>query len=197
MPSTQTLIHLLITYRYWILLPIALLEGPVLSVTVGFLIHLGYFSFIPAYAIMVLGDFIPDTAYYYLGRFGNKKKIINKYLAKSKFFSKNFNLLDRVWNRHGFKTMFLSKLAYGLSTAFLITAGLVKMPIKKYWSYSVPITLIQYIVFMTLGYFMGYSYELVSNYIELATIVIAVIVVIFVTVYLIANRSLEKEMAEK
>ena len=76
--DSSVALHLLMTYRYLILFPLAAVEGPIVALLVGFLISLGYFQFFPAFGIMILGDLIPDSFYYYLGRFGNKKNLIEK-----------------------------------------------------------------------------------------------------------------------
>ena len=59
-----------------------LAEGPVLAIIIGFLIHQGYLAFLPSYIILIFGDIIPDSAYYYLGRLGKHKNIIEKYGSK-------------------------------------------------------------------------------------------------------------------
>ncbi len=72
----EYLVLLLTKYGYFILFPLAAIEGPVVSLVVGFLIYLGYFQFLPAYGILILGDRIPDAIYYYIGRCGNGKALV-------------------------------------------------------------------------------------------------------------------------
>jgi membrane protein DedA with SNARE-associated domain len=174
---------LLVQYRYLILFPLAAIEGPIISLAVGFLIYLGFFSVVPAYILLVFGDLIPDTIYYYLGRYGNKKRILDKYIERSDRLAHNMNLLEKLWHDHGKKTMFFSKLAYGLSTPFLISAGLVKMPYKKFVSYALPVTLLQYAVLLTIGYYLGYSYASAARYVEDAGLIIAAAFVVFVGLF--------------
>jgi len=78
--QTSIIFNFLLQYRYLALFPLACIEGPILALVVGFMVHLGYFSFIPAYFIMVLGDFVPDSVYYFIGRFGDKEKLIKAIL---------------------------------------------------------------------------------------------------------------------
>lgn len=188
MPAGQTVLNLLIAYKYWLLFPLAALEGPVVALLAGFLVYLGYLSFLPAYLLLLLGDLIPDTVYYYLGRYGDQKQLLQKYGAKHDFIIKNFNLVDNLWRDHGRKTMFLSKLAYGLSTIFLISAGLVKMPFKKFFSYAFPITVFQYGVIMLAGYYLGHSYALAEKYIAAGAYVVAGVLVIFIAGYILATK---------
>lgn len=180
---------LLTKYGYFILFPLAAIEGPIVSLVVGFLIYLGYLKFLPAYAILLLGDLIPDTVYYYIGRFGNRRKIMEKYGSR-------LNLIEKLWREHGKKTMFFSKLAYGLSGLFLISAGLVKMPFRKFISYAFPVTLFQYGVIMMIGYSLGHSYQIAERYIQYAYVIVATILILFIISYVLvmkyARRKIEK-----
>ncbi len=197
----ENLVLLLTNYGYFILFPLAVIEGPVVSLLVGFLMYLGYFQFFPALAVLVLGDVVPDVFYYYIGRFGNGKKLIEKYGARYNFISGNFNLVEKLWREHGKKTMFFSKIAYGLSTPLLISAGLVKMPLRRFVSYTIPISITLYTVIIIIGYYLGSSYQLAAKYINYAEIIIAIFFVIFIAAYVFsakyARRQIEKMEKEE
>jgi len=192
----QGLIGLILTYRYVILFPLACFEGPVLALVVGFLIHSGYFAILPAYLLMCSGDFFPDIFYFYLGRFGQRRNILERYGARSKFITNNFPLIEKLWSDHGFKMMFLSKLAYGLSTPLLISAGLTKMTLRRFVSYAFPITFLQYGIILTLGYYLGSSYALVANDIKLVGLFFALALIIFIVVYVLIQRYAQREIKE-
>lgn len=183
-------------YKYLILFPLAALEGPVVSLVVGFLIYGRYLDFFPAFGILILGDLIPDTAYYLLGRFGEKKKIIEKYGNNSKFISNNYEIVKKLWENHGFKTMFFSKLAYGLSTPFLISAGFANIPPRKFISFALPVTLFQYAVLMAIGYYLGRSYELAIVYVKDVQLVFAALIVAAVFVYIIFYKYAERQISK-
>lgn len=192
----EYLVLLLTKYGYFILFPLAAFEGPIISLIVGFFVRLGYFAFLPAYGILILGDLIPDTIYYYIGRFGNKRQLIEKYGPRSNLSSNNFQLIEKLWRDHGRKTMFFSKLAYGLSTPFLVSAGLVNMPLKRFISYTLPITIFQYGAIMIIGYYLGSSYELAVKYIDRAEIFIAAIFVVFIIAYIFFIKYARKQIKE-
>ena len=62
MPSeTGTLVQLVIHYRYVMLFVLALVEGPVVMVLAGFLLHLGYFSLLPLYGTLMASDLTGDS----------------------------------------------------------------------------------------------------------------------------------------
>src|ERR1035437_5380183 len=165
---------LLIKYKYLILLPLAMTEGPLLAIVVGFFIHLGYLSLLPSYLILILGDLVPDNVYYYIGRYSSKSKVIEKYKSKLTFLSKHFDRIETIWHTHTFKTMFFSKLAYGLSIPLIIISGNVKLPYKKFILSANIVAIFQYGIFLIIGYYFGRSYELMGKYAKFAGIMIAV-----------------------
>ena len=195
----STIISLILTYRYFIIFPIACVEGPFISLIVGFLIHLGYLEFIPSFLVLILGDLIPDSIYYYIGRKGNEKKIVEKYSSRLKGIAVSFSVLEKLWANHPKKTMFFSKLAYGLSIPFLISAGLVRMSFKKFIAYSIPASLFQYGLLTAVGYYLGKSYQLAEKYVKYGYILVAIVFIIFIAIYIyfVKRSRAELEKMEK
>lgn len=196
----EALTGIITKFGYLALFPLAALEGPVVALGAGFLVSLGYLSPLPAYGILILGDLIPDSFYYYLGRFGNRRQLVEKYGSRFSMVSRNFAVIRRLWEHHGKKTMALSKLAYGLSTPFLISAGLINMPLKKFFSYAIPVTLIQYAGLMAIGYFLGHSYQLAADYVWQGGILFAALMVLFIAGFVVFSkyaRTQIKEMEKK
>ena len=192
----EHILALLIEYKYFILFPLAAIEGPIVSLAAGFLIHTGHLSFIPTYLIFILGDVIPDCLYYYLGKFGDKKQILQKYISKDGFVSRNLNLIEKLWMKHSFKTMFLSKFAYGLSTPLLICAGLIKAPFRKFIEYSFILSVFQYGAILLTGYLLGSSYFLALKYIKYTEIIIAIIIIVLVFAYIYFSKYARKQILE-
>lgn len=192
----DSIYSLVLTYKYLILFPLAVLEGPLLAMLGGFLIKAGYLSLIPTYIILVLGNVIPDTVYYGIGRFGHKKNFIEKYGAKFSFVRNHFPLMEKLWATHFRKTIFLSKLAYGLSTPFLISAGLVKIPFKKFISYTASIDLFDIAIFIALGFIFGQAYEKVSSYINDAGILVAILFLLFILLFRFITKRASVELTK-
>ncbi len=190
----QTIISLLTTYRYAILFPIAALEGPVVSLAVGFLIHTGTLHFWPSYIVLILGDTIPDSFYFFLGYWGRNTKFTKRLIQKSEFFSRHFDTVERLWHNHGWATMFFGKLAYGMAPPFLASAGIVRMSFKRFITYSIPITLSQYLVFLAIGYSSGHLYKQASKYVTLAYVLLAIIVIAFIAIYFLASKYAKKKI---
>ncbi len=196
MPQSQIILKYLSAYGYIALVPLAMLEGPIIALVAGFMVYLGVFSFIPAYLIMLLGDFVPDSAYYAIGYYGKKDKLITKYDTKSKLISRHFGYIEKLWHGHTMKTMFVSKLAYGFSIPLLVTAGLVRLPYKKFIWQALIVTLFQYGLLMTIGYFLGQSYMSAAPYVKNIEIIIAVVAVLVIVLYFLIQRYFGKKISK-
>jgi membrane protein DedA with SNARE-associated domain len=183
----QTLITLLLTYRYWLIFPLVFFEGPIMAVIIGFLISLGYFDILPAYIVMLLGDIIPDTMYYAFGRLGHAR------FAKTKL-GKRLKAMDHLWKEHTFKSMLLAKWAYGLSTPLLASAGLSQLSLGKFLRSAIPITMAQYAILLAVGYEFVASYQLISKSLLYAQLFVAsgivLIIGLFFVLKLVAKRAL-------
>lgn len=190
-------LSLLSQYKYFVLFPLAAFEGPIVSFVTGFAVSLGYLNPLIAYGMLLLGDLIPDSVYYFIGRYGEKRSLVARYGGKVGITESRFAVIQHLWRVHPWKTMFFSKIAYGLSTIFLISAGLSKMPLRKFYLYAFPITFFQYGALMLLGYYFGNSYSLISAYFKGFEIVIAVVAVILLAGYYFFMRSMRKRFIEK
>jgi membrane protein DedA with SNARE-associated domain len=175
-----------------------LVEGPIIAVVAGFMIRFGYLDLTIAYLVMCAGDFLPDTLYYYIGKLGHSNKWIDRlgarFTSKSAFLFKNIKALERLWKLHGKKMMVLSKQAYGLSTPLLMSAGLVNMPYGRFIAYAFPVTLIQYAVFIAIGYWLGSSYELAAGYITYAGYIVAVMLIAIGVGYFFIQKYARKKV---
>ncbi len=194
MPSVTQILAYLLAYKYLALLPLALLEGPIIALVVGFFVYMGYLSAIPAYLVMIMGDFFPDSLYYAIGRYGKKEVLIRKYDTKSKLISRHFPFLEKIWGEHTMKTMFVSKLAYGFSIPLLISAGLVRVPYWKFVWQALVVTLFQYGLLMFIGFALGHSYLTAIPYIKDVGVIIAVIAVLIIIGYFMVQRYMRKKI---
>ncbi len=185
--------ELILAYRYWFLLPLAFFEGPIVSFIVGFFISTGHLEFLPAYLMLLVGDLVPDVAYYGVGHYGFRLAFVRRTLRRAGLGREQYGVLKRLWHEHSIKTMFLSKLAYGLSTPFLISAGLVALPWRRFVVLVTSISAIQYAVLLTLGYFLG-------NYIGVAADlfwwikVIVASAIVAVVIYIFVGRRVRREL---
>ncbi|MFH1200863.1 MAG: VTT domain-containing protein [bacterium] len=183
------MLELLLTYKYFILIPLAVIEGPIVSVIAGFLVTLGFFNPLTVYAVMVLGDIIGDGIFYYIGYSGKNLfryfKINEEKVEKAKvYFEKNHQ-----------KAIAGSKIMWGIGTAGLIAAGALHVPYKRYFKTCALYSLAQSFVMITLGIFFGQAYEIIGKYFDYYA-AIASILVLVVLLFFIFMKKFKKNAEE-
>lgn len=150
--------------KYVLLFIGTIFEGPVVMMASGFLYSLGQFNFLPMYLVLVFGDFTADIGWYCVGRFGTRHAIF-KY---GHFLGITPRLLEKVENKfknYHQKILIISKLTMGMGFAFivLIVAGIFKVPFKNYVILNLIGGFIWTALLLTIGYFFGNIYMLISG----------------------------------
>jgi membrane protein DedA with SNARE-associated domain len=164
---------MLIEYRYWILIPLSLLEGPIAAFVAGTLASRGYFNPYLVYGIFIVKDCVVDGAYYYAGRFAGETALVARLLTKAHVTSAGIDHVRWLWHRRGWRTMLIAKLSWGLSPAFLAIAGIVAVPLAIFFRYAVGIALVQYAALLILGYSFGNVIGAVSQAIRIIGYLVA------------------------
>lgn len=153
--SLDSLTPLIIEYRYWILIPLSLIEGPFVALIAGMLAAAGYFNPYFLLIFFVIRDLVTDVAYYALGVFAAKTHLVRRLLHKIGVTAEHLEKARVLWEKHPGKTMFLGKLSYGIAPSFFVVAGMTRMSLKRFTGYNAVIAAFQYGVCLVLGYFLG------------------------------------------
>lgn len=191
--DAASLTALIIEYRYWILIPLSFIEGPIVAFVAGTLAWLGYFNPYIAFAIFFLRDVILDSFFYVVGMWGQRASLAQRFMTRMGVQQEHLDEIRTLWETHGFRTMFFSKLSYGLSAVFLIVAGLVRMPFRLYVKHASLVALAQYGVLFILGYYFGSSFGTVSNLLNNIQYLVGG-VVLFATIYYIVSRIMRRRL---
>ena len=131
--SVEFITELILQYRYWILIPLSLVEGPVVAFVAGTLASLGFFDMYFLAALFFVRDIGLDGAYYATGYFGKKTAFTGRMLAKLRITDDHLDKVHELWRRRPFTTMFMGKLSYGIASAFIVVAGMVKLPLGMFF----------------------------------------------------------------
>ncbi len=156
--DSQTVVHLILQYRYWILLPLAIVEGPIIAFIGGTLASIGYFNPFALLAFFFARDMSMDALYYYSGYFGWKTAFAQHMLNKMNIGEGQLDSLRLLWEKHPMRTMFVGKLSYGIAQAFIVVAGMVKMRLRTFFTYGAMTAITQYGMLLLLGYFFGNAF---------------------------------------
>lgn len=153
--STQEITRLIIEYRYWILIPFAILEGPIVAFISGTLASLGYLNLFFLIILFFVRDMVMDAFWYFMGYFGWQTSFAKRMLKKMKVEESHLDDVRKLWDEHPARTMFIGKLSYGIAAAFIVVAGMIKFSLREFFSYGALVAVAQYVTLILLGYFFG------------------------------------------
>lgn len=187
---------LILQYRYFILIPLTFLEGPLVAFVAGTLAAGGYFNVYLLAILFFVRDVGLDGVYYALGYYGGRTKFARKMLAKMKITDEHLNDVKVLWEKHPGRTMFLGKLSYGIASAFIVVAGTVKMKLSEFFMWGSLVAIAQYGTLLVLGYFFGQSLGgTITNILSKFEYVVAGIF-IFVTIYYIFTHFMKNRFVK-
>jgi membrane protein DedA with SNARE-associated domain len=169
--TLDALVSVIVKGRYWILVPLSLIEGPTVALVAGALSSRGYLNPFWAYWIFFAKDVVVDGAYYYVGRFSGERRWVAALLKKARVTGDDLDAVRRLWDRHPWRTMAVGKLSWGLSPAFLAAAGVVSVPIAAFLRYAAGVALVQYATLIAVGYYFGRAAAAVSGAIHVLQVI--------------------------
>lgn len=192
--SLDSLAPLIIEYRYWILIPLSIIEGPVVAFVAGTLAAGGYFNIYALGVFFFIRDMAMDGLYYALGHYGGRTAIAKRLLHKIGVRENHLEEVRALWERHAGTTMFLGKLSYGVASSFIVVAGMVRMPLGKFFGWGAAVAVAQYGVLLLLGYVFGNSLGSGAVlFLERAQYIIAAVTIV-ASLYYIGSRYARKRL---
>ena len=197
----QTIVQYIGDMGYWGIFLLMFLESTffpfpseIIMIPAGYLAYQGEMNVALVIFIGILGSLLGALFNYYLAmHFG--RKFILKY---GKYFFIKEETLDKLeafFTKHGELSTFNGRLIPGIRQLISLPAGLAKMNIAKFSLYSALGAGIWVVVLVALGYVLGSNEALISEYLHTATI-IALISVVFITIFYIIRNKRKREILE-
>ena len=156
--SPNAITQLILEYRYWILIPLSFVEGPIVAFAAGTLAAVGLFNMYFLAALFFIRDVGLDAVYYAIGYFGGRTSFAERMLAKIGITEDHLGQLRVLWVRRPAITLFIGKLSYGIASAFIVVAGMIKMPLKIFFKYGIFVAIVEYGFFLLAGYYLGAAF---------------------------------------
>jgi len=164
-------------------------EGPVASLTSGFLLKFGQVRFLPVYLVLVGGDLTADIVWYCLGRFGTRTVLL-RYGRLFNITPEAMETVSRRFNRYNERILLISKLTMGFGFAIvtLMVAGMSRVPFKNFFILNLIGGLIWTLFLLGVGHTFGNVYALISD--EAKVLFLVVVGTVFIVGLRYANRYL-------
>lgn len=192
----HNLFQFLSHYGYWMMLPLMIIEGPAATMFAAMMASLGAFNVLIVLIFSILGDVIGDVILYGLGYHYGMRFVrgFGKYIGITESLVLR---MEKYFARHGGKTIFAVKSTTGLCWATFTAAGIVKMDFKKFLRYSVLGGIVWSSFLVAMGYFYGYMWKEVREYIKwIGWVVSGVAMLTFIGMILYKNWQAKKILKE-
>jgi membrane protein DedA with SNARE-associated domain len=176
-----TLLAILIAHRYSLLIPLAFVEGHVISLIVGFLARLGYLNAFIGGTLVIIGNLLGDMCLYWLGYHKGEKvaRSWGKYIGVT---DQSIGKAREIFHAHKSKILFVSKVTngFGLAMAVLFTAGMSRIPFKTFMFWNTIGECIWTGFLVSMGYFLGHLYITIDSIIWRVGVVTGSVLFIFI-----------------
>ncbi len=189
--SSAIYVSWLLKFRYLAIFPLAVIEGPIITVLIGFFISLGVFNPLIAYVVIVAGDLVGDALYYAAGRWGGRK-FIDRW---GRYFGVGPGQIETIKNqfdKRGDKLLFVGKMSHGIGGAFLVAAGFIKMPFNKFIFANMLATLVKSAVLLTIGFYFGQSLTRIKSILDALAFGLAAAFALSILIYFFYLRGYRK-----
>ncbi len=147
----MTLAGFLIDHGSALLLPLSVIEGPIVSILAGALSAQGFFHWYWALGLLVCGDLIGDLIYYWVGRTGHAPLgRIGRTLGLGRAFSPG---LHRDLRQNATKMLLIGKWTHSLGCVILVGSGMLRVPLPRFILVNLLATVPKSAVLLAFGYY--------------------------------------------
>lgn len=187
MPSLEAALGLIQSYGLWILVPFAIIEGPIVTVIAAYLAQQGYMNVVAVYLVCIAGDLIGDGLLYGAGRYGSGllPPRLSTWLGMTE--ARQITLSQHFAAKGG-RTLLFGKWTHSAGMPILVAAGMAQMPFARYIWINLLGTLPKTLIFVLIGYFLGAAYTLIDTYIYRGSQILLGVLVLAGGLYLLRKR---------
>ena len=194
--NTATVISWLLAYRYAILFPLVIMEGPIVTILAGFLASLGQFNLFICYPLIVAGDVLGDLFMYAQGRWGGKPAVERwgrRFGIKPEIIAR----LEEHFKKHPGKTLIFGKISHFFGGPVLIAAGMARMSLSEFLWFNFLATLPKSLFLLLLGFYFGKAYVKFDKFLTFAGWAAAALVALCLIAYFVIKKAGKKYLEQK
>jgi membrane protein DedA with SNARE-associated domain len=186
MIELDAVVTLLSDHGLAIVAPLAVIEGPIITVIAAWLASLRILDLWSVVVVVVIADVIGDLGYYALGRFG-LNKLPQRWRDRLGLNRARLLGLTEHFRAHGTRTLVIGKLTHSFGAAVLVAAGLGRVPVWQFTWVNFLATIPKSLVFVAIGYSFGAAYARIDGWISRASLVVVAIALVALMLWLL-NR---------
>jgi len=178
------ILGLILKYKYIVLFPILVFEGPIATIVSGILASPNYseFNIIFLYFFVLFSDIFGDTMYYSIGRFAGPK-LISKF-KKWRGVDEGYETrVKKFFKKYGNFAIFFGKITHGIGWPVMIAAGSARMSYLKFILYCTSISMVKTAILLSVGYYYTKDYSVIAYYIGSSATSLLTLVVVAVVLW--------------
>lgn len=165
-----------------------MIEGDIFLFTTGFLVNRGYFAIDLAFLAVFLGTLIGDNLWYVLGELINENSVFGRFVSR---LTKPF---DKHLRGRTFRTILITKFAYGVHRPTLIRAGMLRLPFKKFIEGDIIAIVLWIFLVGGLGYLSSVSFILIKHYLRYTELTLFFGLILFILISHLVSHISKKEL---
>lgn len=193
----STLYGLLVTYGYYLIFLILLLEnttfiglivpGETVLLLASFLASQGEFEILTVILVAMLASFLGNNIGYFLGRKGGRPLV--ERLGEKFFISRErIKAAENYFDIHGGKTVFIGRFATGIRVFIPALAGAAHMNYPKFFFYTFFAVVTWTLMIGALGYLFGEYWSQIIKFIKGMGWGALILLILFVVIVLFSRR---------
>jgi membrane protein DedA with SNARE-associated domain len=164
-------------------------------------------TLVPENTVMIFigcfaGAYVSDIIAYCIGRFAFDRIVRSRWIRKLKPFGrrkieKRLKRIQEYFDRYGQKTLFFGRfIPFGVRNVLFMSAGLVKVKVKKFLAIDLLALCFTSTILFSLGYTFGNNYKQIIPYLNRYKYIIFSLMVLAITVLIIIKR-IKRKKAER
>lgn len=179
---TDMLVQLLQANGLLLLFPLAVIEGPIVTVIAGWLARLGYFPLGWAVLILVVADLVGDSLLYGLGRAG-PNVLPQKLRQVLGVTDARIALMAEHFSKQGGRTLIAAKLTHSFGFIVLVAAGASRMSFPAFLCFNLIGTIPKTLLFLLVGYAIGEAHVTIDHWIGRASLGIVILGIAILSIW--------------
>jgi membrane-associated protein len=183
----------IVQFKYAIIFPITVFEGPIISVLSGYLVSLKILNFIIAWVVLTAADLVGDSLYYAVGKW-RRMDLVRKYGFIVGATPDRIVKFEKKLHAHSGKTLLIFKFTFGVSGIVLIAAGFAKIPFRKFILFNLLGTAPKMLGLMLVGMYFGIFYQKIGLYFDYTAIFTLIGAGVIIFIYALIQKFAVKDM---
>lgn len=183
MVGVETVLVLLKAHGIAFLAPLAVIEGPIVTVVASYLASLAYLNVYLVFVVVVLADLVGDSILYAIGRRG-PQLMSERWRSRLGVTETRVAALTGHFHAKGGRTLIFGKFTHSAGVIVLIAAGAARMPYWRFLAFNLIATTPKSLLFVVIGYTLGRAYTQIDGWIFRASFTLLILTVLGVLIWL-------------